>query len=146
MRPQTRKPTGPAAVAGNAKPARRASYAGTEPGLQENTPAGLRTEGPLRPRFDPVRDPLIAAQLKDMGKTEKERREETGRGSAMVRADRPHPELRPKDEDRPLRAAFDQAWLREQRAAQLAHFKQERAEWERGHGPEHAPAMPGRSR
>ncbi len=46
----------------------------------------------------------------------------------MVKQDRPAPALRPRNEDQPIRAAFEAAWLKEQRAALLARFQDERAD------------------
>ena len=110
----------------NAK-VRAPSYAGSEPALQQNAPVSLKRLRALRSPFDHARDPLISAQLKAMAMTESQRREESGRGSSMVGKERPAPVLRPKRAQALIRASFDQAWLREQRAAQLARFQTERA-------------------
>ena len=113
-------------MAAHANTKRRTSYAGSEPALSRDIPASLHKLQALRPPFDHARDPFISAQLKAMRKTEAQRWEESGRGSSMVRQHRPFPELRPKHESGPLRASFNQAWLKEQRDAQLAHYRQER--------------------
>ena len=105
----------------------RASYAGREPGLSQGIPASLRGWRALRAGFDHARDPFISAKLKAMEKTESQRREEAGSGSGMVKMQRPFPDLRPKQEQGPLRASFNQAWLREQRAARLAQLAREAA-------------------
>lgn len=104
----------------------RLSYAGRDPKLLKDTPAHLRAQSPAKGEFDQVRDPLYAAQLRDMKKTESQRREEQGRGSLMVKLHKPFPELRPKHEDAPLRSSFNRAWLREQRAAALAYLQAQR--------------------
>ena len=104
----------------------RTSYAGREPELSRGTPDSLRRLRALSTPFDHARDPLISAQLKDMEKTEAQRRGEGGRGSAMVKLHRPFPELRPKHDMTQIRPGFNQAWLREQRAARLAQYQAER--------------------
>ena len=105
----------------------RTSYAGREPELSRATPDSLRHLRALRSPFDHARDSLISTQLRDMEKAEAQRRGEAGRGSAMVRLHRPFPELRPKHDMTQIRPAFNQAWLREQRAAKLAQYQAERA-------------------
>lgn len=110
-------------MAGCDSPPSRLSYAWQNPALRKDAPVSLRELRALRVPFDHARDPYISAQLKAMEKTEAQRREEGGRGSMMVKRHRPFPELRPRNEDRPIRAAFNQAWFREQRAAKLAHYR-----------------------
>ena len=94
-----------------------------DPDLRQDMPESLRRAEGIQQAFDHARDPLISAQLKDMKKTEAQRREAQGPGSSMVRSDRPFRELRPKNELGPKRAAFDRAWLREQRAAVMARME-----------------------
>lgn len=106
------------------------------PGNKLHLPESLRRTRPVKPAFDHARDPLISAQLNAMAQTESQRRAVQGtggQGSTMVKSDRPHPELRPKHESSPKRSAFNQAWLREQREAALAHMAAQRGE----RGPEH---------
>lgn len=65
----------------------------------------LQKVGPARPEFETQRCSYNAAQLRDAGKSEFQRRSEllgAGRdggpnseGSRMVKTDRPHPQLRP---------------------------------------------------
>lgn len=102
------------------------------PGHKLELPESLRRVKAVTPQFDHARDPLISAQLKEMEKTESQRREAQGRGSLMVKSDRPFPELRPKHERALIRAAFNQAWLKEQRNACMAlldrQHKQQRIE------------------
>lgn len=93
------------------------------PGNKQRLPESLRRVNAIKPQFDHARDPLISAQLRDREKTESQHRKAQGRGSSMVRTDRPFPELRPKRERGPKRAAVDQAWLREQRAAVMAQME-----------------------
>ena len=109
------------------KPYYRRSYAASDPELRKGMPESLRNASPVRSPFDHARDPLISAQLRDMEKTEAQRREESGRGSLMVKMDKPFPDLRPKHEREPLRQSFNQAWLREQRAARMEQYKAEEA-------------------
>ena len=102
------------------------SFAGSQPDLAQNAPVNLRELRALRVPFDHARSPEISMQLNDLQKSEKQRREEGDRGSDMVKQDSPYPELRPKHELKPKRASFNQAWLKEHRAAQLAQYKTER--------------------
>jgi hypothetical protein len=70
--------------------------------------------------FDRSRDPLIARQLDDLGKSEAQRREEqTGGGSRMVKNERPQHNLRPSRAVayRADAQKFQTAWLKEQREA-----------------------------
>ncbi len=89
---------------------------------------------PVRREFDQSRDPFIAKQLRDMEKTEAERREEqTGRGSAMVKQDQPIASLKPPREiGREADAQkFRARWLAEQRAAAMEHHGSERGQVEK---------------
>lgn len=103
-------------------------FAWKEPGLRQSGPVSLRNLRAAHPLFNRVCDPMRAVQMKDMEKAEAKRREETGRGSEMVRLHRPFPDLRPKNDNTQLRASFNQAWLREQRAAIQDRFQSERKE------------------
>ena len=109
----------------------RVSNTWHDPDLRQNAPDSLRDLRSLRPSFDHARDPLTSARLGDMENTEYERRQSRARGSSMVSSDRPFPELRPKHERGPKRTAFDQAWLKEQRAAALAQMEEQRSGGER---------------
>lgn len=111
----------------NDKEQSRLSYSGNHPDLRQGAPVSLRKLRATRQAFDHARDPLISAQLRDMEKPESQRQEESGRGSLMVRLDRPFPDLRPKDDKSQLRCSFNQAWMREQRAAVMAQFQEQRA-------------------
>ncbi|MEW8562585.1 MAG: hypothetical protein AB2541_10780 [Candidatus Thiodiazotropha sp.] len=113
-------------MAGRGKQPSRMSYAGRDPVLSRDTPDSLRYTRPVHTPFDHARCPYISRQLKDQGKSEAKRREESGRGSLMVKLHRPFPELRPKHEQGQVRSAFNQAWFREQRAAQLKFLKAQR--------------------
>lgn len=127
----------------------RLSFAGRDPELSQHTPVSLRKLRALRSPFGHARDPYLSAQLSDREKTKAQRREEHGRGSHMVKLHKPFPELKPKDNDNPLRAAFNRAWLKEQRAAQLACFREERrrSEHKRRVCQSHVPHVtPGRAR
>ncbi|CAA0099560.1 Uncharacterised protein [Halioglobus japonicus] len=110
----------------NAKRPSRLSFAGRDPDLRRDTPASLQSQSPVQPAFEQVRDPLIRAQHKAMEKTEAQRRGESGRGSTMVKLDKPFPELRPKNDNSQIRPAFNQAWLQEQRAARKAELEDQR--------------------
>lgn len=84
---------------------------------------------PVRREFDQSRDPFIAKQLRDMEKTEAERREEqAGRGSAMVKQEQPIADLKPPRKiGREADAQrFRARWLAEQRAAAMDPHRSER--------------------
>lgn len=100
--------------------ANRADLPGGEPSFYASAPKS-------REAFDNARDPLIAEQKRDLGKSEAQRRFEQSRrtdsgldrGSDMIRRDRPKPVLKPSPalamgSDR---AAFNRAWWDEHRAA-----------------------------
>ena len=99
------------------------SHAWKDPALRQDAPVSLKRLRALRVPFDHARDPLISAQIKDLERGQSQHRDESGGGSAMVKKDRPHPELRPRHEPAPLRASVSQAWLREQRTARLSAYK-----------------------
>lgn len=95
--------------------ANRADLPGGEPRFYASAPKA-------QDAFDNARDPLIAAQKRDMGKSEAQRRFELTRrdesGSRMVQQDRPKPVLKPSPalamgSDR---AAFNRAWWDEHRS------------------------------
>lgn len=122
-------------------------FAARHPDLAAATPQAFRDAPASRVAFDHARDPLISRQLDDLKKTEAQRREEGGRGSNMVRRDRPSPEHHPGPEftEAPIRQSFNNAWLKEQRAARLAEYAQARAARsqpqlelgkQRSHGPQ----------
>jgi hypothetical protein len=113
-------------MAGAAKAVSRASFSWGEPDLRRDAPESLRGARPVRSPFDHARCPYVSAQLKAAAKTEAQRREESGRGSLMVKLHRPFPDLRPRNENQPIREAFNAAWLKEDRAARLAQFRKER--------------------
>ena len=123
----------------------RMSNCWCDPDLRRDMPQSLRRVPGIEREFDHARDPLISVQLKDMERTEAERRKAQGQGSSMVRSDRPFPELRPRQEHGPKRAAFDQAWLKEQRAAVLTRMDAQRSGGEKrlGHTPAYSPDRPG---
>ncbi len=108
---------------------RTTSFAGKHPDLAGDVPDSFGQVPPNRREFDHARDPYISKQLKAMEKTEAQRRgesERSGRGSEMVKMDKPFPELRPANEQAPIRQAFNRAWLREQREARLADLERQR--------------------
>jgi hypothetical protein len=113
-------------MAGRVKQASRMSHAGRDPVLSRGTPDSLRYTRPVHTPFDHARCPYVSRQLNDQGKSEAQRREESGRGSLMVKLHRPFPELRPKYEEGPIRSTFNQAWFREQRAAQREYMRTQR--------------------
>ena len=99
----------------------RADLPGGEPGFYASAPKS-------RDAFDNARDPLIAEQKRDLGKSEAQRRFELTRrqdnlphdqGSGMIRRDQPKPVLKPSLalSMGPDRAAFNRAWWDEHRAA-----------------------------
>ena len=77
---------------------------------------------PVRRDFDHNRDPSISLQMRDLNKTEAERRDEqSGRGSSMIKRDQPKLTLNPP---RQIRTSvdsnrFQSNWLKEQRAAAM---------------------------
>lgn len=76
----------------------------------------------VRNDFDRNRDPSIKAQLKDLEKTEVQRRDEqTGRGSHMIKKDQPRNTLKPpRHIADPIDASnFQGRWLKEQRNAAM---------------------------
>lgn len=100
--------------------ANRADLPGGEPRFYASAPK-------TREAFDNARDPLIAEQKRDLGKSEAQRRFEQSRrtdsgldrGSDMIRRDQPKPVLKPSPSLSmgPDRAAFSRAWWDEHRAA-----------------------------
>lgn len=96
--------------------ANRADLPGGEPSFYAAAPKS-------REAFDNARDPMIAAQNRDMGKSEAQRRFELSRrtnsGSDMIRRDQPKPVFKPSPalSMGPDRAAFNRAWSDEHRAA-----------------------------
>ncbi|MXS77912.1 hypothetical protein ABF87_08030 [Nitrosomonas sp. JL21] len=111
-------------------PSRTTSFSGKHPQLGSDTPASFQRAPSSRREFDQVRDPYYARQMKVMELTEAQRRgdsERTGRGSEMVKLNKPFPELRPKSEQIPIRETFNRAWLREQREARLNDLERQRA-------------------
>lgn len=101
--------------------AHRADLPGSVPRFYQSAP-------PSREAFDNARDPLIAAQKRDLGKSEAQRRFELSRrsdsgshdqGSGMIRREQPRPVLKPSPalSMGPDRAAFNRAWWDEHRAA-----------------------------
>ncbi len=100
--------------------AHRADLPGGEPNFYQSAP-------PSREAFDNARDPLIAAQKRDLGKSEAQRRFELSRrsdeGSGMIRREQPKPVLKPS----PAlsmgtdRVVFNRAWSDEHRAALKKH-------------------------
>ncbi len=115
-----------------------ASFAARHPDLGSGQPEAFLKAAPSRSAFDQARDPLIKVQIEDLKKTEAQRREEGGRGSNMVRQDRPKVEAKPDIEfaDGAVRVTFNAAWLREQREARIAQYKEQRAERSRQGGRE----------
>jgi len=108
---------------------RTTSFSGKHPELARDIPDSFREAPPSRREFDHARDPYISKQLKAMEKTEAQRRgesERSGRGSEMVKLNKPFPELRPANEQAPIRQAFNRAWLREQREARIAELERQR--------------------
>ncbi|MCP5006718.1 MAG: hypothetical protein GY941_22655 [Planctomycetes bacterium] len=73
----------------------------------------LERYGYVKNQFDHARDPMISKQIKDMNR---EKTVEQGRGSVMVKEDKPKLEPRPpkeisKEQDN---KSFDDKWQREQ--------------------------------
>jgi len=135
-------------MAGNVNKSQRAelprttSFAGKQPELAGDIPASFRKAPLQRREFDHARDPYFSRQLKDLERTEAQRRgegERSGRGSQMVKLDKPFPELHPKFEQAPLRETFNRAWVREQRSARLADLDRQREQQQEAEQTEYAP-------
>lgn len=115
--------------------ANRADLPGGEPSFYASAPKARET-------FDNARDPLIAVQKRDLGKSEAQRRFELSRrqdsGSDMIRRDQAKPVLKPSPALAmgPDRAAFNRAWSSEDRSARK---KNKAAEAE---APAYAPLPP----
>ncbi|MFK5950252.1 MAG: hypothetical protein QM500_15940 [Methylococcales bacterium] len=125
----------------------RLSYCSQEPALRLGMPVSLRRLRALRTTFDHNRDPYISAQLKAASQTEAKRREESGKGSMMIKLHQPFPTLRPKHEKSMLRASFNRAWLREQRSAFLFNRRAERFhQQQNSHVPKRVNNAPQRQR
>lgn len=116
---------------------RIASFAGRHPELSQGTPGDLR----IRRSFEEARDPLVKAQWEALEKSEAQRREDSGDGSSMVKKDHPFPELRPDDHYLQKRSSFNEAWLREARAARMKQYAAEQIV--RGHGEPQDRPQPG---
>lgn len=101
------------------------SFSMSEPSLRESAPPCLRRAGPLREKFIAANDHDEKQQkniLNDNGRT----RDEERNGSQMVKSEKPFPELKPTNSHDLKKYFFDQAWLREQRQAQLNNFRIQR--------------------
>lgn len=102
---------------------------------------------PVRREFDQSRDPFIAKQMRDLKRTETERREEqTGRGSAMVKQDQPIASLKPPREiGREADAQrFRARWLAEQRAVAMEYHRSDADQGHKQHLPTHKYRSPER--
>lgn len=85
----------------------------------------------LRKAFDTSRDIYIAAQIRDLEKSETQRREEqTGRGSGMIEKDKAAPAYRPHGKIREAvdGASFNKQWMSEQRDAAFEATKSKTTE------------------
>lgn len=97
----------------------RLSFSMQEPSLRDQAPPSLQRAGSINQSF------RENAQASMSIKTQNRARKIES-GSGMVKQDRPFPELKPKNSQDIKKIAFDQAWIREQRAAQLDSFATER--------------------
>ncbi|GAB5470739.1 MAG: hypothetical protein Kilf2KO_37690 [Rhodospirillales bacterium] len=91
---------------------RDVGFASRHQDLAGGMPVALRMAPPSRQQFAQVRDPLIAKQTEDLAKTEAERREEGGEGTAKKKVlQRPFPAADHKDVRTapPARQHFDKA-------------------------------------
>lgn len=87
------------------------TYAMTEPSLRQQAPPSLHRAGHIRETFHQANDGTS---------------KEAARDSEMVKRDKPFPELKPNYARGLKRTSFDQNWLREQRAAKMADFANQR--------------------
>lgn len=76
----------------------------------------LERYGVAKEHFDHARDPMISQQIKDMNR---EKTEQQGRGSIMVKEDMPKAELKPPEElsKEQDNKSFNERWQREQNEA-----------------------------
>ncbi len=102
----------------------RLSYSHEKPEFRQLNPLYAKANS-ITMSFEIERDPNRALQLRDMNKTEAERRRENAerikrRNSFMVKRQKPKPVLRPSPALAygPDRAAFNSEWKQEQRQAQ----------------------------
>ena len=93
-------------------------------GRKEIIPSYVANAPNMGREFQRNRDHLIAKQMDDLDKTEKQRREEAqGRGSSMVETDRPEAHLRPPPALRRTadRSTVNKTWTRELCQAAMAN-------------------------
>ena len=107
-----------------------ASYAGRESGLSGGQPESFRAAPSPRLPFRLAEDPIRRREQEANQKAETQRRDESSRGSLMVKLDKPFPDLKPSRDlaEGPVRESFNRAWLREQREARYAEYDRQRAE------------------
>lgn len=110
------------------KPPIRTSYAHGRYDLPGDPFAARLREARIARQFEAEADPDRAAQCRDMGLTEAQRRRDCAkrdkpqRGAAMVKKDKPYPAPRPSWAQGPDRAVFNAKWREEQRRAQIGEL------------------------
>lgn len=87
------------------------TYAMTELSLRQQAPPSLHRAGHIRETFHQANDGIA---------------NEAKRDSEMVKLDKPFPELKPNYARGLKRSSFNQNWLREQRAAKMVDFANQR--------------------
>ena len=110
---------------------RRSSAAASERDIAYDLPESFRKAPPVNRHFNEASDPLYKANVEAMGKSEHERREESG-VPKMIQLHRPMPELVPDNgrELGPKRVTFNNDWLKEHRASSRAEYNQLREHYE----------------
>jgi hypothetical protein len=83
----------------------------SEPSLRQQAPSSLHRAGHIRETFHQANDGTS---------------NEAKRDSEMVKRDKPFPELKPNYSRGLKRSSFNREWLREQRAAKMADFANQR--------------------
>ncbi len=103
----------------------RISFSMREPSLRDCAPPSLQRAGSIRSQFETRKLGNTLSQENHPG-SDFCRREDSGSGSQMIKSQKPFPELKPRNSYELKKVFFDQAWLREQRQAQLDHFSVQR--------------------
>lgn len=105
-----------------------ASFSARHNDLRNGMPVSLRQAPPSREQFAHARDPLVSRQLRDEGKTEAQRREESGDQRAKVLKTR-FPKNAPTGrKPEPARKPFNREAMQAIREQRFAEYETQRAE------------------
>lgn len=111
---------------------------------RDNLPDSLRNaQSPYREFDMAAGGELRKKEWEAMARTEAEGRR-AGEGSHQVKADKPFPELKPKDHKTQIRESFNKNWLAEQRRAQLAQYQAQEQSRANDNGHDHTHERPKR--